>query len=179
MAHKSLLNLVAESFVGDADETLNSADVPAFLKNLVGRWLLAFEDTDEAVAFSSSFIMPQGDGGYSGGSGAVLKVDLVLSGNDTSPQEVRVEVYVEAITPDSDSIDMEAAASWSSVNATTLTMPATAGYPQKLTITLTNDDGVQPGDLVRLALRRNTSHADDDATGDLNLHSLELWEDTG
>jgi hypothetical protein len=178
MAHKGLMTFPAESFLGDSTGRLDSNDLAAFLRNLENRWLLCFDDTDEMVANSPSFIMPQGDGGFSGDTGAVLKVDIVFSANDTSPQEIRFEVYVEAVTPDSDVIDMEAAESWASANAATLTMPGTAGSPQKLTITLTNDDSVQPGDLVRLSVRRNTAHTDDDAAGNLNLHSLELWEDT-
>jgi hypothetical protein len=180
MAHKSLLTIDAASFIGDDNGIFHSQDLPVLLKSFETRWFMAFDDTDEMAGISREFVMPQGEGGYSGASGSTLKVDLHLSGNDISGGNgTKLEVYIEAKTPNTDTLDMESASSFASANAATFVQSGTAGDPEKLTVTLSNDDGVQAGDLVRIGIRRNAAHGDDDAAGDVHVTAVELWEDTG
>lgn len=87
---------------------------------------------------------------------------------------VRVGVSVEAVTP-TDALDLDAATGYDTENAASDTgVPGTAGHMESISVTLTNADGVAAGDLVRIKLARKVAHADDTASGDLQIHAVDL-----
>ena len=76
--------------------------------------------------------------------------------------KVDFEVSVEAVS-DGDAVDLDAGSSFDTVNTITApTVPATAGYIDVITCTLSNDDGAVAGDYIRFKLERDA----DDATND-------------
>lgn len=87
---------------------------------------------------------------------------------------VAFDVAVEAITS-GDAVDTDAATSFDTVNTgTDSAVPATAGYMEQISVTLTNLDSAAAGDLVRISLARNVAHATDTATGDAYVLSIEI-----
>ena len=87
---------------------------------------------------------------------------------------VAFDVAIEAVTP-GDSTDLDAATSYDTVNAgNDGTVPGTAGYPDTVSITLTNADSWADADLVRLSIARDVADGADTATGDCYLLAAEL-----
>lgn len=86
---------------------------------------------------------------------------------------VAFDVAVEAIT-DGDATDTDAASSFDTVNTGTATVPGTAGHIDQISITLTNQDSIAAGDLVRFSLSRQVGHASDTATGDIQVLAVEI-----
>lgn len=87
---------------------------------------------------------------------------------------VMLSARVEAVS-DGDATDLDAGDSWDSANASSATaVPATAGYIDQVTITLTNADSAAAGDYMRVAISRDANHASDTAIGDLYLVVAEL-----
>lgn len=83
---------------------------------------------------------------------------------------VVLRVYVQAVS-DGDAIDLDSAESFDTVNVSATTaVPGTAGYPDEISITLSNKDGVAAGDLVIIkVMRPGLSDTNDTASGDLLL----------
>jgi hypothetical protein len=163
----------AGAFIGDSDANLVSGDLAATLENHNGRAALAFDATDEEAALSPEYIMPEGYGG------STLKAGIVIAADSDTTNGCVFDVFVEAKTPSSDTIDMETADSWDLANSSgdIDLSGTTAGDPILVTITLTNKDSVAAGDLVRFGIRRDTDHANDDASGDIFLYSVRIYED--
>lgn len=173
MAHTTLLSLPASAFVGDNDAQLVGGDAAATPANHKGRPVMAFDDTDEEAMLSPELVVP---GQYAGG---VLTADLHFAMASNNADDIALDVYVEAKTPNTDTLDMEAATSWDTVNSATVSLGgSTVGDPLMLSITLTNKDSVAAGDLVRFGIRRDTDSGDDDASGDLFIYSVDIWETT-
>ena len=87
---------------------------------------------------------------------------------------VAFDVAVEALTS-GDAVDTDAATSFDTANTgTDAAVPATAGYMEQISVTLTNLDSAAAGDLARISLARNVAHATDTATGDAYVFSLEI-----
>lgn len=131
------------------------------------RFYLAFDAAnDEEVDWS--FVAPQGM------TGALSLVVFYRMATATSGA-VRFEAWLEAITP-GDTVNTLSASSFDATNNAGATVPATAGYVQTVTITLTNNDGIAAGDLVRLRMRRdaNGTTGTDDAAGDAHVLAAEL-----
>ena len=81
---------------------------------------------------------------------------------------------VEAIT-DGDATDTDAATSFDTANSSATTaVPATAGYIDQVAITLTTDDAVAAGDLVRISIDRDAANGSDTATGDGYVLAVEF-----
>jgi hypothetical protein len=79
---------------------------------------------------------------------------------------------LEAVT-DGDSTDLDAGDSFDSANSTdNTTVPATAGFIDVVSITMTNADSIAAGDYFRLRITRDA--ASDTATGDAYLLAVEL-----
>ena len=79
---------------------------------------------------------------------------------------------IEAIT-DGDATDTDSASSFDTDNTpSAFTVPATAGYIDQATITLTNKDSIAAGDYCRLRLFRDVSG--DTAVGDIEVLLVEL-----
>jgi hypothetical protein len=89
---------------------------------------------------------------------------------------VAFTVEIEAITT-GDATDTDAGDSFAAVNTgTDATVPATAGYIDTVSVTLTNNDSIAAGDYVRFRLTRAVANASDTATGDCNVYSLEVQD---
>lgn len=130
------------------------------------RRYLAFAPTGDEAAYWS-FVVPQGAvAPYA----AVLSIALATatSGN------TNWDVAVEAITP-GDAVDTDATESLAVVNVSgNVAVQSVAGYQQAITIPLTNNDDMQPGDRCRLRLRRIL--ATSNAAGNAHLFGIELRE---
>ena len=70
-----------------------------------------------------------------------------------------------AAVSDGDATDVDAKA-FSTANSGTVTVPATAGYIDVASITLTNADSVAAGDFVVIRVARQAAAGGDTATGD-------------
>ncbi len=146
-----------------------SAEFPAAnmpeLNIVQRRPYLAFDDgTDETCHWTG--IAPQGL------TGTLTAIISYIMASATA-NEVRLGVQVEAIT-DGDATDLDATTSFDTINTAEPTVPATAGYIDQVSITLTNADSLIAGDYYRLLLTRDADHANDDATGDCRVLSVEL-----
>lgn len=167
----TLLILPAPLWIGDEDAQLVAGDVAASLERFVGRLGYAFDTTAEEAIVTPELVMPTQ---YTGSG---LTAIVHAASKSATSSNFRWDVLVEAKTPDTDTLDMEAANSWDSVNAASMAVAATAGNPMDLSITLTNADSVAAGDLVRFGLRRDTDHADDAAGGDAMFFCMEIADD--
>jgi hypothetical protein len=173
MAHTTLLVLPADVFRGDDEAQLVGGDNPATPVNHKGRPGWAFDDTDEEAVVSAELVMPAN---YAGGT---LTADVLWATASDNTNDLALDLFVEAITPNADTLDMEAATSWDSANSGTASVAgSTAGDLQRLSVTLTNKDNVVAGDLVRIGIRRDTDSANDDIVGDVFVYTAELWETT-
>lgn len=174
MAHVTLLNFPASALIGDNNAQLVGGDAAAPHASKKDRPVLAFDDTAEEAAITPEVAMP---GNYAGGT---LKATVHLFAASDATNGCVFDVFVEAKTPDTDTLDMEAATSWDSANSSgdIDLSGTTAGDPVDAEITLTNKDSVAVGDLVRFGVRRDTDHANDDASGDIFVAALEIWEST-
>lgn len=145
-----------------------SAEFPASayaaLTTVNARPALAFDAaTDESVLWT--FIAWQGI------SGALTAV-LTLSGNAASANSTYWEVSLEAVgAGESATTD-----SFATVNTGNVAMDATQGETSSLSITLTNDDSIAAGDLVRIRVTRDANHASDNFAADAYLYAVEIRE---
>jgi hypothetical protein len=152
---QTLIQWDAGSLDGDT-VPVTAGDLPATYDSINGRLFLVFPDgTDETAAVGRALEMPQS---YAA-STLTAKIGYITG---ATANEVIWEVYVEAVTP-ADAVDLDSATSFDSVNTTTDTVPATAGHLKVASVTLTNKDSVAAGDMVRILLRRDSDHANDDA----------------
>lgn len=175
MAHVTLLTLPATSWYGAPADELASGDVPATYQFLNGSPTWTLDDDDEEAIITPRLSMP----GQFSGTAANLRATVRGFTKTANSDDVNLELFFEALTPNSDTLDMEATSSWDAANDIVHTLGGTAGDPREQTITPNNVDGVQPGDVFRLGLRRDADDAtDDDATGDFCFTELELWENT-
>ena len=167
----TLLSFAASSFVPDDDAQLVAGDVAAQFTVHKGRVVLAFDDTEEEAAVTHEIPMPQAFA-----AGTLTAICHFYMASDAT-NDIALDVFVEAKTPNADTLDLEAATSWDTVNSGTKSLTSTtAGDPLTVSVTLTNQDGVAAGDLVRFGVRRDTDSANDDATGDLFLAAIEIQE---
>ncbi len=133
------------------------------------RWMLGFDDTANQ---SVTWVIPQVPDCLTGGT---LKLDVLGSMASATSGDIDVDVEVEAITP-ADAVNLSAASSFDTVNSTDNTVvPATADRLFTVTVTLTNDDSVVAGDMLRIKVTRDA--AADTATGDWRLIGATLYEE--
>lgn len=130
--------------------------------------VLAFDAaTDETAQWTG--IAPQGL------TGTITAVITYMMASATSGT-VGFQVALEAVS-DGDATDLDAGDSFDTVNnSASTTVPATAGYIDQISVTLTNADSLAAGDLFRLRLNRDAdgSAITDSATGDAYVLSVEL-----
>lgn len=87
---------------------------------------------------------------------------------------IAFDVALECVTS-ADALDLDTSTSYDTVNGgSDAAVPATAGYMEQLSITLTNADSAAAGDLVRVSIARDVADAADTATGDCYLISAEI-----
>jgi len=147
-----------------------SADFPASayaqLSAIFNRKVIAFDaSVEESIEWT--FRAAQGLTGP-----LTLECDFIMA--SAVANSIVLGATVEAVTP-GDAVDLDSADSFASTNnSSAVTVPGTAGYLARATITLTNDDGIAAGDLVRVKISRKVSDGGDTATGDLYLLGAEL-----
>lgn len=170
----TLMILPQSLFTGDEDAQLVSGDVAASPENIQSsRAWWAFDDTAEEAIASLEMVMPSQ---YTG-SGLAIIVHGFFKSEITATDEARWDVFVEAVTPGADTLDMEATASWAAANSADMVPGSTAGDLVSISITLTNADSIAAGDTFRIGIRRDTDHANDTATGDACILACELKDD--
>ena len=171
MADESLLELPMPLFVGDNDAQLVAGDVYALLDVFNGNMIYKFDDTEEMAIVSKRFRMPTQ---YAAG---VLKAELGFFMASDNTNDVAFDVFIEAVTPGSDTIDLETATGWDSANPGTISVSgSTAGDPLSMTITLTNKDSIAAGDWCRVGIRCDTDSANHDVSGFTYLDICHLLE---
>ncbi len=149
-----------------------SAEFPssnfAPLSKVNARPVLAFDAATDETAYWT-FVAPQGFTG----TGTLVITYAMASATSGA---VGLQAQIEAIT-DGDSTDTDATTSFDTVNnSASTTVPATAGYIDQISITMTNQDSITAGDYCRLSINRDAdgSAITDSATGDLYLIVAEL-----
>lgn len=129
---------------------------------------LAFDAaTDETCYWTG--ICPQG---FTGTPTAIVTYAMASATSNA----VGFQAQIEAIT-DGDAVDTDGTTSFDTVNnSASTTVPATAGYIDQISITLTNADSLAAGDYFRVSLNRDAdgSAITDSATGDAYVLSVEL-----
>jgi len=148
--------------------TPQSAEFPstnfAPLSRVNARPVLAYDAaTNESAQWTA--VAPQGL------TGALTAVITYMMASATSG-DTDWDVSLEAVS-DGDATDLDAGDSFATVNSTDNTaVPATAGYIDQVSVTLTNNDSLTAADYFRLRVTRDA--ASDTATGDAYLLSCEL-----
>lgn len=166
MANNFELNLPAQGWVIPSSGGCSRGIVQ-------NRPFLAFDDTTVEGARTAPFQMPAA---YTGSG--TLKADIFYIMASATSGKVDFEVSIESVTA-ADAVDLDSAESFDdTANAANETVPGTAGYLGKLTVTLTNKDSVAAGDMVRLKLERDADDGTDDtASGDARVLFVTLREE--
>lgn len=151
--------------------TPNSAEFPSTnfpqlqaIHSTGRRPVLSFDaSTNESCNWT--IIVPQG------WTGTITAIITYVMASATSG-DVDIDVEVESIT-DGDSVDLDAAESFDTANSTdNTTVPGTAGFPDQVTVTLTNNDSSAAGDYIRVRLTRDA--VADTAAGDMHVLAMEI-----
>lgn len=133
------------------------------------RPVLAFDASTAETAYWT-VVAPQGLSGTQS-----LVVSYAMASATTGG--IAFDAAVEAITS-GDATDTDATTSFGTANtATDSAVPATAGYMEQVSITLTNADSMAAADYVRISLTRAVANAADTATGDCYVFAAE-WRDS-
>lgn len=162
MAARSLLTL-----------TPNAAEFPSSnfpqLMRVNARPVLAYDaSTNESAQWT--FVAPEG-------ITTPLTAQIYYIMASATSGDIDLDGLIEAVT-DGDSTDLDAGDSFDSANSTdNTTVPATAGYLDVVTITLTNNDSIAASDYVRFRLTRDA--ANDTASGDLYVLAVEIQDNGG
>lgn len=138
-------------------------NAPPLMDAVQGRPVLSGPD-GVSVQWVWTFVAPQG---------LTSPYTLVVHGIATGSGNLNLYAYLEAITP-GDALQLHTGVSWGSDNILALAVPATSGYLFTVTIPLTNDDSVAPGDLVRLMIDRSPGDAADTLAGTFSLLAAEF-----
>jgi len=168
----TILEFPASSFIPDINEQLVNEDAGANFVSHSGRPALAFDATNEEAALTPEVAVPTQ---YTGsGPKAVI---YLYSEYKNDGNGVVLDVFVESKTPNSDTLNMNIATSWDSVNSGIKDLSSDGTNPLTLEIDLNNNDSMAVGDLVRFGLRRDTDSPGDTASGDLFISCLEIQDD--
>ena len=130
------------------------------------RPVLAFDTTTSETCYWT-VVVPQG---WTGTLTAVISYAMASA----TSGGVAFDMALEAITS-GDATDTDATTSFDTVNTgTDAGVPATAGYMEQISITLTNSDSAAAADLLRISLARATSNGTDTASGDAYVLAVEI-----
>ena len=136
-----------------------------------GHSVLAFDDTDDQAAIFS-FVLPSG---YAGGG---LTVRLHYSMGSAAEGKVRLDVSFERIGNQVLNVDSDSFAGAQS--ALIAAVPSESGLTDVVTVPFADGseiDGLMAGDLGRIRIERKPTDASNDtASGDLELHAVEIRE---
>lgn len=141
---------------GAADALMSAEAFPDRVQQTSTLWGLAF-DKDAAEYVLLSLQAPSGQTGT-----LYLDIDWATT---VASGAVKWLVYVQAVTPgDAQNV----LTSWGpgAVNTVTETVPASAGYLKRTTVTLTNTDSMAAGDLVWLVVGRDAASGADTCAAD-------------
>lgn len=141
-----------------------SSNYPA-LSLINRRPVLAFDAATDETAYWTG-IAPQGL------TGAITVVITYMMASATSGN-IYWQSQLEAVTA-GDATDLDAGTSFDTANSGNGAVPATAGYIQQISITMTNADSLAADDYFRLSVNRDADNASDTATGDAYLLAVEL-----
>ena len=170
MARNFTLPIPVSAFIGSRNIVQPAALVSRAL-NSSYRSGWAFDDTTLEAISCHSFIFPDE---YTGTGTLKLEINFSAAG---STGTAAWAASVEAVTP-GDTLNLNTSEDFdTSSNSNTASLTGTtAGDLVTTTLTLTNKDNVASGDQVRLAIQRLVSS--DDASGDLTLWAVSLYEET-
>ena len=130
--------------------------------------VLDFDDTtNESAVFSA--VMPRN---YGGGG---LTIYLHYSMTSATSGDVDLDVAFERIGDAQQDVDSDGFAAVNSVDNTTV--PGTSGHVDIVSVTFTDGadmDSIAVGELFRIKINRDA--VSDTATGDLELHAIEIKE---
>lgn len=170
---KFVLEADAGSGTSEVSETFKpyEAKLPTAYYALIDagdkNWRLLYDDaTKEAAVWE--FILDD-----DWGSGTLYS-DIYFSMTSATGGAVVWNASIMAVTA-GDSADV-GTDSYDTTNASTETVPSTAGYLDKDTITLTNADSCAAGDYVRFKLERDGANGSDTAAGDVELMQIVIRE---
>jgi hypothetical protein len=104
-------------------------------------------------------------------SGPVLKVQYKMA--SATSGNVIIEGRLAAVS-DGDATDVDAKAFAAANTSSATAVPATAGYIDEISLTLTNADSVAANDYVIAYLARDAANASDTATGDMEVIAATL-----
>lgn len=153
---------------GPRDFVPPASNAPA-MQTAQNRMFLAFDASTKETTYSPAFRMPVFTG--------TLKVLVQYKLASATSGKVDIEVAVEAIT-EADAVNLGSTSSFDTANAANETVPGTAGYLAEIEITLTNQDSVAAGDMVRFSLARDAADGTNDtATGDLHILGMTFIEE--
>lgn len=170
-ANDTIFSFTAMDFNPDNDAQLVAGDGPPQMVVHKGRHVWAFDDTVEEAVVTPEYVVPSH---YSAGT---LKAIIHFYMETDATNDIAIDFFVEAKTPNSDTLDMETATSWASANSGTKSLASTtAGDPLTLEITLTNGDSIAKADSVRFGFRRDCDSANDDAVNDMFVSAVEIQE---
>lgn len=174
MADRFLFSLPADFFIADANGIFDAGDIPALQAAPSGRSSLKFPDgSDESAAVSKSFRWPDG---CASASGVKLKLRFFGDAAPGANNRVDFEAAIEAVS-ESDAHDLHATpdafAAARGIDTTgyaTVDPDAGEDCEDEITFTEAQADGIEPGDSVRVAVRRDS----DDGTNDTYADSVWL-----
>lgn len=173
MGKRYLARLSAQAFTGDNNAQLVAGDLPAVPYSVMDRPCWAFDDTDEMAILSAESSVPAD---YAAGT---VKADIFYAPATDTTNDVAIDVFIESKTADADTINMGSGASWGSANSGTESLSGIGIADLRvMTITLTNKDSMAANDLFRVGVRRDTDAAGDDASGDLYVFHVDVYEET-
>lgn len=104
-------------------------------------------------------------------SAPVLKVAYKMA--SATSGNVVIEGRVAAVS-DGDSTDVDAKAFATTNTSSATAVPGTAGFPDEISLALTNADSLAAGDFVVLYLSRDAANGSDTATGDMEVTAVAL-----
>lgn len=127
--------------------------------------LLLFDDTTVEFATFTTTI---------NGTWGTPKLDVIFTMRSATSGTVDWESSIMCITP-GDSADVDTASYSTVASSASAAVPGTAGYSQKLTISL-NDDSCANGDIISVAVNRDADDGTNDtATGDGEIRSIRIY----
>lgn len=128
------------------------------------RPVLAFDAATNETCYWT-VVVPQG------WTGAITFIITLIMASATTG-DTDWDVAVEAVS-NGDAVDLDASTSFDTANSTDNTVvPGTAGFPQQITVTLTNNDSSAAADYIRFSLTRDA--ASDTAAGDAYVLACEV-----
>lgn len=174
--------LNAAMFQGDNVGIVDAGDIPAAPDNINGRTAMKLVDgSDEPAATSNSIGIPSSEV-WASGSGITFKIHYFGDPAGSGSEVVALQIACEAIT-EGDAHDMHASGDYFAATQEVIDIVSTgAGNENVATITFTQAqaDAVEPGDALRIVLRRDSDGgaAVDDYADSIWVTHIDMFEET-